>query len=125
MSSIMEAAPEFRVCKKGCQGDTPQPIANFYKNNNGATGVQLYQYTCKKCISARENARYHRKSVEERRRARLGPAKEKGDWLTLADRIPCKACGLRGHVAGDVERCHLARPLDTRIGSRGPDWGLT
>lgn len=111
-----------RVCNKGCNPE-PQPIANFYKYPDpSAEGIALYKWTCKVCECKREKARYHSLPKDKRKRRATKGFNVSGKeykMLSTVDLIPCVDCGLRGHVAGDKERCMWAGGASLGLGQGG------
>lgn len=126
MKAVVEEVPESRICRRGCNGGRPQPIGNFYKGGKSANGFQLFQWDCKECTKQDSRTRYSKMPFEVRGRKRKkdtdNPNSTHG--LTFADLHPCKACGLRGHYAGDEEKCPKAQPTSLGLGSRGEEWTL-
>lgn len=124
----LDSVPSERVCRKRCQGETPFPIDSFYKGGIGANGVQLYQHKCKECCLKEEQARYHARPIEERRRVRdeSVDAAPSNAGMKPCDIVPCGDCGYRGHVPGDEDRCLVAqrKTRSTGMGQRGMEWSL-
>lgn len=113
--------PEPRICKNGCNPD-PQPIEKFYRRTY-FDGSMRWDYICKLCYLGKQKAL---------RRDRVGPPKKrniaaepkKDPMLNDLDTVACKTCGLRGHTAGDGERCPALQERSTGLGGRGAEWTL-
>lgn len=84
-----------------CGEDKPANSDHFYPWVDSRNGAQRLSSRCKPC--GRE------KAIEWHNSHRVQPQPElhAGTRLPLsaADLTPCKACGLRGHEAGDPDRC--------------------
>lgn len=86
------------VCTK-CGGTSP--AVEFYD----ASGKKSW---CKGCHRAAVKANDVKRRAEDGRpprEERGAYAKNFGRELTGVDLVPCARCGLRGHVAGDPDRC--------------------
>jgi hypothetical protein len=94
----------------GAQGGTAQsaPLGEVDIVQPDATNLAppplpVQQHRCARCRARGHNARTCRAGAEgEDPDDTPDPPNAK---LRRADRIPCTRCGLRGHVAGDPDRC--------------------
>ena len=81
-----------KTCK-GC--GLTKPASEYYVSYSCKDGLMS---RCKPC---------HREQVDRAGKERTKAKGDSGPGRVLggADLVPCAACGLRGHAAGDPERC--------------------
>ena len=80
-----------------------KPVSDFDKHSMGIHVRRV----CKACMDENECERR-----EEDRRRVSGTCRE----LTGVDVVPCSRCGLRGHEAGDPEKCLHPRDPSAGLG---------
>lgn len=118
-----EPVGDTRICNAGCNPN-PQPIGNFYKYPDPSKeGFDLYRAVCKSCIKAKERTRHAALPIEKRRN-RGRPTTGTPKLLATVDLVPCTDCGLRGHVAGDEDKCMWAGGASLGLGQQGHEWSL-
>ncbi len=98
-AKVARYAGETKVCNRStcASRGMPQPLSEFYVRSDGGDG---HWARCKSC------------AVDMQRDYSRGKRRTNGGRkLAAVDLTPCTRCKLRGHTAGDPDKCLVTREM--------------